>query len=199
MIPLIMRGCASALGMMGEKRRRVRLGLCLNGRKAKVVIKKLNGRSHRPRILINRSGSEWFCQAAEVLMRLCQLGLVMVLVAIVYQSVRWHETESPKRWMAGIVRWFQRFQNNQTLNHCCRMQTIAPHPAEFSLYCMKLANGAGRPAEGRAMVNIRIVNSVGETSDLQADRRPMGPIGMGLVTVYGDCVLRGTGCEMRLL
>jgi len=40
------------------------------------------------------------------------------------------------------------------------------------------------------MVNIRIVNTVGETSDLQADKKTYRTYpGSLLITVYGDCVL----------
>lgn len=129
---------------------------------------------------------------AEVLMWLCQLVLVMVLVAIVISQSGSARAESPKDG------WLGSFVGSEIPGVAIKRSTIAVGSQQFSpsssgnslSVLHEVVEQCRTTSRGRAMVNIRIVNTVGETSDFQADKKTYRTYpGSLLVTVYGDCVL----------
>ena len=125
-------------------------------------------------------------------MRLYQVALVIGLVTVVSNQ-------------SGVVRaessrdgWLGAFVGSEIPGVPIKRSTIAVGSQQFSpsssgnslSVLHEVVEQCRTTSRGRAMVNIRIVNTVGETSDLQADKKTYRTYpGSLLVTVYGDCVL----------
>ena len=125
-------------------------------------------------------------------MRPYQIALVGVMVAIVVSQSGSARGESPRDG------WLGAFVGPEIPGVPIKRSTIAVGSQQFS----PSSNGSSltvlhevveqccMTSKGRAMVNIRIVNTVGETSELQADKKTYRTYpGSLLITVYGDCVL----------
>jgi hypothetical protein len=125
-------------------------------------------------------------------MRLYQVVLVMGLVAFVINQ------QGSARAEVFKDGWLGAFVGSEIPGVSIKRSTIAVGSEQFSPSSsgssLAVLNGLVEQCrgarKGRAMVNIRIVNTLGETSDLKADKKTYRTYpGSLLVTVYGDCVL----------
>ena len=125
-------------------------------------------------------------------MRPYQIALVAVMVAIVVSQSGGARAESPKDG------WLGAFVGSEIPGVPIKRSTIAVGSEQFSpsssgsslAVLNEVVEQCRGSRNGRAMVNIRIVNTVGETSELKKKKKTYRTYpGSLLITVYGDCVL----------
>ncbi|MCS6328033.1 MAG: hypothetical protein H8K06_13235 [Nitrospira sp.] len=125
-------------------------------------------------------------------MRLYQVALVIGLIFIGIEKPASTLAEGPREG------WLGAFVGSEIPGALIKRSSIAVGSQQFSpsasgsslAVLHKVVEQCRTTSKGRAMVNIRIVNTLGEMSEQQTDKKTYKTYpGSLLITVYGDCVL----------